>query len=1224
MAAFVDEAGIFGLNETNLMPTVFIDRILLNGGSDPVVVDNPHIDHEWEGVYVRDQYGNLKYTHPGHNLSRKSKSSTALVSTVNLVVKDIVSNETVSTWFYDNQILKYMNIRVVQSRDKNLTAQLNAGNISALSDSRYRNRYEQAIIALGTTDKELQNYYTQDDTGRNRVSSIPYTATFTSKSLEPDHLAYFAFCYLDIKKLSQDFNLELYGYDYNNGIVSKQVTQELVIDSGQLVEESHIYYTEGGAIWAGPVHYHAPTRQWMAGARHTSEPHPALTRQTVQLNATVQDFRNIQDVELSEINLKPLESIVDRLREKYDANSVSESKAIPYFSEAYMSRSGGAQESSQFVFTFNYLDFLKNESQFGLLYENNSDTRNEIFSYSKIKSLKVFRRRVTTNGLFNTVGVETSGDNFKANPYDTSVEVPYLVAQTSDSGFYSATPRVKRDKNGNKIGSVREIRLKKHDSDLRSFAVSDFSADSLTDGTYKYSVEITVEDGALSFMRDQIKKIRSAIDEMSVYGEIASSHGYYDSKSGRFREALLKYYTSKTVTYDKFPWILPLAVFVNVVGLLSETNTIDTALYKRLFSMINPRTGSPEGIAAVVSLMEQVAAVVESAVGDSNKIQKRSQKAGSLSTAKKQSFLKAEKMFPNLLNSEVPRSYGLDFLGLQSRNDYAGPKSITVSDYGDRLIRENIKYFSPSPTLFSDPIASPMIDVGEASAAPSEIVDGIQDFSTYSPAYLTPVTIRNGISVLDNTTELTSESDQTYNQINGFFVKFFNSRFDERGNKFEVSTKEQTKDTEKIDFLAKLGVSVTEYSIYRQKLDSSTDSVSSRDVMSEDDDFVSEEITYSSEQGVPLTAGINEIITNFTADSSLMNSSRYSTSNDKSSLVSQTDIPLVIGDFRYENWESTLDAYISGFYEAGPIWDTESIRKIPNQIKSVFWSDQAQIRLTYKNIDYDYINNPKTANAFISNHQVIARVETLSATRTPDGALEYNWSALTEAQLSSLATGTGDLVLLRVVPYTESRLKVGTSLIADVPYYDNHFIIAPSEEIASQNAVAPLSPRRDTTLSTLLALGSSITRQMVNFISPEYLRTSEQPKMPVNRGHFGYYDVFRQSKGNTVITLIEETGCEPPPPEEPDYDTDIDVETAPEGEPEATWYDATLDAGSDPEFVPSPGSDEQPEVADASDVDVAGRFNPDATATVAGDATSFVGDEYRVEGETDSSGPMSV
>ena len=64
------------------MPTVFIDRILLNGGSDPVVVDNTLTMGR---RYVRDQYGNLNIHTPDTIL--KVNSSTALVSTVNLVVK---------------------------------------------------------------------------------------------------------------------------------------------------------------------------------------------------------------------------------------------------------------------------------------------------------------------------------------------------------------------------------------------------------------------------------------------------------------------------------------------------------------------------------------------------------------------------------------------------------------------------------------------------------------------------------------------------------------------------------------------------------------------------------------------------------------------------------------------------------------------------------------------------------------------------------------------------------------------------------------------------------------------------------------------------------------------------------------------------------------------------------------------------------------------------------
>ena len=117
------------------------------------------------------------------------------------------------------------------------------------------------------------------------------------------------------------------------------------------------------------------------------------------------------------------------------------------------------------------------------------------------------------------------------------------------------------------------------------------------------------------------------------------------------------------------------------------------------------------------------------------------------------------------------------------------------------------------------------------------------------------------------------------------------------------------------------------------------------------------------------------------------------------------------------------------------------------------------------------------------------------------------------------------MLLARLVPYVESRLQVGTSRFADIPYYDTHFLLAPTEEMATQVAITPTVLSQDSTMATLLNMGKNLTQKMIRLASASYLRSTTQPRVPRNRDDRGYYDVFRRSKGNTVIRLLEETGC---------------------------------------------------------------------------------------------------
>ena len=290
-----------------------------------------------------------------------------------------------------------------------------------------------------------------------------------------------------------------------------------------------------------------------------------------------------------------------------------------------------------------------------------------------------------------------------------------------------------------------------------------------------------------------------------------------------------------------------------------------------------------------------------------------------------------------------------------------------------------------------------------------------------------------------------------------------------------------------------------------------------------DGNFVAETLSFSNEVRPPPMTGVNEIMGAFLSASSLINSQRYSMENDKASLSSQQQQKLTKEDLNYQNWTTTLEAYQSGFTEMGATWDTAAITSIPNQIKSAFWSDEGSIRTDYQSIDYDYINNPKTANAFTLNHQVIAKIETLSAQKNSEGVVEYNWTPLTQAAFN--ADVGGGMLLARLVPYVENRLQVGTSRFADIPYYDTHFLLAPTEEMATQVAITQTVLSQDSTMATLLNMGKNLTQKMIRLASATYLSSTTQPRVPRNRDERGYYDVFRRSKGNKVIRLLEETRC---------------------------------------------------------------------------------------------------
>ena len=111
----------------------------------------------------------------------------------------------------------------------------------------------------------------------------------------------------------------------------------LIVD-GAVSDNSTVFYDRQGKVWPGPVHFH-PTNGWMAGARHTSEPHSILTKRIVP-NMLVQDFRNVAEVEKNQVDLRAIENLfpsVNKLFSKFVKDNLDVAlKANFYFLRQYL------------------------------------------------------------------------------------------------------------------------------------------------------------------------------------------------------------------------------------------------------------------------------------------------------------------------------------------------------------------------------------------------------------------------------------------------------------------------------------------------------------------------------------------------------------------------------------------------------------------------------------------------------------------------------------------------------------------------------------------------------------------------------------------------------------------------------------------------------------------------------------------------------------------------
>ena len=179
----ISHEGVFGNGsyEQRLMPIVFIDKITLENNSiPPTPTDNPHIVDTIKDLQALEGIG-LQ----GYLLYEKATVQTGpsgCYVTINMIVKDIIENSSLSSWFYDAELLKYMQIRIIQSTDKNLTSSLISGKFAVLEKPESEGLFQEQILTLSQYYESTKDFYSIDETGRNNIASIPSEAKHNERN----------------------------------------------------------------------------------------------------------------------------------------------------------------------------------------------------------------------------------------------------------------------------------------------------------------------------------------------------------------------------------------------------------------------------------------------------------------------------------------------------------------------------------------------------------------------------------------------------------------------------------------------------------------------------------------------------------------------------------------------------------------------------------------------------------------------------------------------------------------------------------------------------------------------------------------------------------------------------------------------------------------------------------------------------------------------------------
>ena len=734
----------------SLIPDVYINGITLESSGTPLVESNPHIEHERESV-------------------NKTKQPEVLVVTVDLSLKEKLDDSLISSWFAEQDFTKYLKLNLVQSTDSRITKALtsckNTINKSSLEANKvddkvghhqilaesfigkkwkekpqevaellklYRDRTESRTLTVAHDvlgdGSSLTQHYSSIDSDGNSITDLTYRARFYIPDTDPKHLAYFAVSYIDMEQLISDFNLDAQMTHLK--AMNGKTASDIVINNNEIVSVSYVFYDPAGAIWTGPTH--KSNNQWMSKSSPQDDS-VMLTREQVA-NSKVQDFRDVKEVEKLQIDFSVFEdelmSAKNRLKIRNNDNMLPKRKKI-YFSDINISRDPDG--SSRFTFSLDYKRYVQDNSLYGKLFDNTSQSiRRELYKNSRIRTMKIYRRRTKDVKTLNSLGSPWLGEV----PFSNE-EKPVLIAISGEKQYKSFRDAATTN------GSLKEVEYAFNTvgdrEEVRSFSCMDKTAKNLTDGQYQYGVELEVEDATFNFLSDTLNmltknkndlqrylieasklgmtKILVAVDgphiehESERMAEQRSTSGSYDPVANRFTQAFSEKMKKRWHgNLTAAPWNKPAVDYLTVLHMTTNSlSVVAPKMFGTFWMMANPTTGNPMGISTLISLYGNLISKISRVLAQDSGT-RTSRWTGEYQGSSPQTAVKGKtsktptKIFRNTkwftnnsFDSNVEKNTGMNYLWAGQKQkpfNSDGLKELSGDYYKARVNFETLKYFS--------------------------------------------------------------------------------------------------------------------------------------------------------------------------------------------------------------------------------------------------------------------------------------------------------------------------------------------------------------------------------------------------------------------------------------------------------------------------------------------------------------------------------------------------
>ena len=809
----------------SLIPDVYVDTVTLETSGDIIKHRNPHIDFAGEEGRRDPVTGEvLEPVGP-------PEDEGTLTVLVNMLLKDKVETGFISSWFNQQGFNKFVKIIVAVSTNSAVSNLLiraetdksfarlffgagiahRHGNtlVAAVArqlenDPRFKDlsrgqTYEvveaslkdvslSAVPQLGPDDEPRAVFEIQEDEDGGQVQNIGVKARFSIEgTTNPEHLTIFAFSYLDLSALQEeipdlDFNPDGYNSTGLSFATGKLTIQSVVRDS-QIVKNASIFRDERGRVWPGRVHQMAPG-QFMTGQSHDSNRNQRMLTRSIIPNTTVQDFRNVKNVEknitdLSFFKSRIIPSLSRIFRERVEKNLNDENKSS-YFSDLFLAR--GLKEQANMAFSIDVGKFIRERTKYPALLEADPSL---LFTHYKILSLSVGRRRVQKPAKFKDSVVGYNVDGLSLILFDKEKPVELVVtSQDSRLGLSS----IIGEQTGN---TIREIDLDTGGG-VRSFSVSDHEISKATDGFYQYGIELEIQDKLKEFLKAEIVKLmmnralfieyyNESSEPTGKFKKSSNSAGNphiivpsprpdvgtpelkenYNPYTNRFTRKFIEKMERK---YSEVPADSPWNKIIENISVLLDlfssqsreaSSLKNTEFKKNLWTLSSPQTGSPDGILAILEMVDNTVSRISKLIGENGSVttdtSAGSTSRGSFSSssssgapAPKKDTYKIMYWFTNsVFDTNQLKETGFHYLlnrdeeirEISGNDGLAGLRSLSINQFRSRISNEVLSFFREA----NAPISTQEVNNYELMTLLADTATS--DYSFLSPAR---VRVKNG------------------------------------------------------------------------------------------------------------------------------------------------------------------------------------------------------------------------------------------------------------------------------------------------------------------------------------------------------------------------------------------------------------------------------------------------------------------------------------------------